>query len=83
MTNITLTTDHPQSSYGQPVALIDGIAYGPRDIYNALPVASYCIVNIHPNRPDTNELIVRFCASDPDAHKRALAAIARLKLGFI
>jgi len=28
---IVLTTDHPQSSYGVPVALIDGEAYGPAD----------------------------------------------------
>jgi hypothetical protein len=27
-----LTTEHPQSSYGRPVYICDGIAYGPSDI---------------------------------------------------
>ena len=26
-----LTTDHPASSYGQPVLIVDGNAYGPAD----------------------------------------------------
>ena len=26
-----LTTNHPASSYGQPILLLDGIAYGPCD----------------------------------------------------
>lgn len=28
----TLTTDHPASSYGLPVLVVDGEAYGPSDI---------------------------------------------------
>lgn len=31
MGKITLTTEHPASSYGMPVALIEGQAYGPAD----------------------------------------------------
>ena len=27
-----LTTDHPQSNYGIPVLVLDGIAYGPDDM---------------------------------------------------
>ena len=27
-----LTTEHPQSHYGIPVLLIDGVAYGPMDL---------------------------------------------------
>ena len=30
--DITITTDHAMSSYGQPVAVIDGVAYGPGDM---------------------------------------------------
>ncbi|MEI7879835.1 MAG: hypothetical protein WCI95_03060 [bacterium] len=26
-----LTIDHPTSSYGQPVYILDGVAYGPED----------------------------------------------------
>lgn len=77
-TTLNITTDHPTSSYGQPVAIIDGQAYGPSDIYEGLPVASYAIVNIHPDKPELNGLIVRFCQADPAAHRRALAAINRL-----
>lgn len=30
--SITLTTAHAASSYGRPVLLIDGVAYGPADL---------------------------------------------------
>lgn len=33
-----LTTDHSRSSYGQPVLLINGIAYGPADTINGQPL---------------------------------------------
>lgn len=37
---ITLTTEHAASSYGQPVALIRGQAYGRADVYGGQPVAA-------------------------------------------
>ncbi|HBA83194.1 MAG TPA: hypothetical protein DCZ95_03780 [Verrucomicrobia bacterium] len=76
--DITLSTDHPSSSHGLPVAIIDGQAYGPDDIYNGLPVASYIIVNIDPERAD-HEDMMRFLSQSPKAHARALAAVERLK----
>ena len=33
-----LTTDHPSCSYGQPVLIIDGLAYGPGDHVPGVPV---------------------------------------------
>ena len=33
-----LTTDHASSSYGQPVLLVDGVAYGPGDTIDRQPV---------------------------------------------
>ena len=33
-----LTTDHASSSYGQPVLLIDGVAYGPGDTIDRQPL---------------------------------------------
>jgi len=33
--SITLTTDHAASSYGRPVCVIDGVAFGPADMTHA------------------------------------------------
>ena len=38
-----LTTEHPQSSYGLPVFVLDGNAYGPDDKDGALPMGSMVI----------------------------------------
>lgn len=76
--NITLTTDHPASSYGKPVAIIDGQAYGPDDVYEGLPVASYIIVNITGDRPDLDDML-RFLSQSPAAYQRGLDALERWK----
>jgi len=34
----TLTTEHATSSYGRPVVVIDGQAYGPGDWFNGRPI---------------------------------------------
>lgn len=35
---VTISDEHPACSYGQPVAIVDGIAYGPAEL--PYPVAS-------------------------------------------
>jgi hypothetical protein len=37
--NVVLTTDHAASSYGQPVLVWDGVAYGPDDVIDYGDVA--------------------------------------------
>ena len=65
MGTITLTTDHPASSYGVPVALIDGEAYGPSDILRHGEFASVFIGrwSLLPERTsDELDMVRRFLA---------------------
>jgi hypothetical protein len=74
--NITLTTDHPASSYGKPVAVVDGQAYGPDDKYNGIPVSSYIIVNLVGDRPDL-DLMMSFLSQSPGAYKKGQETLDR------
>ena len=76
--NIKLTTDHPASSHGVPVAIIDGQAYGPDDVYEGIPVSSYIIVNISGDHPDLENML-SFLKPSPAAHKRGFDALKRWK----
>ena len=40
---LTLTTEHPSSSYGKPVLLIDDQAYGPADLVGSTTAADKLI----------------------------------------
>ena len=74
--NITLTRDHAASSYGKPVAVINGQAYGPDDVYDGLPVSAYVIVNIDPTRADYDDMM-SFLSQSPTAYQQAVESVAR------
>ncbi len=44
--NAELTTDHSASSYGIPVLMVDGIAYGPDDKLGEFPAGSHVMTII-------------------------------------
>jgi hypothetical protein len=73
---IRLTRDHSASSHGMPVAIIDGQAYGPDDMYDGLPVSAYVIVNIDPSREDHDEMM-RFLSQSPVAYRLAIESVER------
>jgi len=62
MKKIALTTDHPSSSYGLPVLVIDGQAYGPGDMTPLGPAAE---VAAHPSADNDKNLLDRFLAQLP------------------
>jgi hypothetical protein len=74
--NITLTTDHPASSHGKPVAVVDGQAYGPDDIFKDIPMRCYIIINLVGDRPDL-DLMMSFLSQSPDAYKEGKETLAR------
>jgi hypothetical protein len=49
-----LTTEHPTSSYGKPVMVLDGQAYGPEDILGGEMAGSHMVccdaITMHPDR---------------------------------
>ena len=55
----TLTTDHSASSYGQPVLVIDGVAYGPADRIYPLLSAVVVVPNPVPEwrKPEVEDVI--------------------------
>lgn len=75
---IELTTDHPTSSHGVPVAIVDGAAYGPDDVIGGVPVGStvYLAVQQPDGHPDL-VLARRFLAASPVNGPRWLAGIER------
>jgi len=78
--NITLSTDHAGSSYDQPVAIIDGQVYGPKDqvigMFDVQFDAAEGVANqatasgndTHISPCDRN-LLAQFCGPDPFAEE--------------
>ncbi len=67
---IELTTNHPASSYGVPVAVIDGEAYGAADIVCGAGISAAAIVADWAAQPErsTDERMSahRFCRQWPE-----------------
>ena len=72
--NWELTANHPRASYGQPVLLIDDVAYGPGDVVCTTPSgdpvrAVYLLVrdagDHGPYTAQAVRLIRKFVALDP------------------
>jgi len=65
MSNWTLTIDHPASSYGQPILLVNGKAYGPCDIIDYDPLhwtaAKWVAENFGRWDRDQYALAIKFC----------------------
>jgi hypothetical protein len=62
--SITLTTAHAASSYGRPVLVIDGEAYGPADLTPTGQPAAHIVTEwtarfIAPLPPEVRELLLR------------------------
>ena len=75
---ITLTTQHPTSSYGQPVALIDGVAHGPADIHPSTGrTAASLVIDAALSGHVDRALAARYCRQWPDGPQlRDPAAVA-------
>lgn len=61
-----LTTNHPSSSYGQPVLVVDGQAYGPADVVPGQPIEQTAAWWVREGAshlsPEQFALAVKFCA---------------------
>lgn len=67
---IALTTEHAASSYGIPVLVIDGQAYGPADYGRALRQALYDpndILNWLEDCYTDEQLLLNLCYDNPEA----------------
>ncbi len=60
--NYELTTEHSQSSYGVPVLVIDGVAYGAMDKLPNGEIAFYFVQKLE------NPLTKKFLKSAPDLY---------------
>lgn len=61
-----LTTNHPQSKYGIPVLLIDGVAYGAFEQSKPSGYLAYDLV--HDSETFDAELVDKFLRSAPDPY---------------